>query len=842
EHTRLLTRAIEWDKRQHENSYLLKGAEIDRAEGWQVKATGKQPAATEMQLDYILRSRKQQRIQQRRFTISIGVLLVLAVIAGVYAVDQAIKANISAQISQSNALASAALQPGNEDIAVALALEATHSKYAAENAYKALMQVVYPVGGIRYRIKTDENLYDFVSPAISPDGRTIAIKNQLYDLATGKVVRKFEDAPKLTLSGLFLPDGKRLILVGDRDVEEPATDFIYLGIYDANTGKLLQRFDTGIGISEVQLSADGKTLLAYQPDSKVTWWDLKTGKKLRMLDVNGFFVTISPDLKWLAEARLLDNGLSDLVITNIQTNQVQWTVTGLGNSDFGAVQVKLRFSNDSQELAVYGNDLATYSVSSGELIRRFRDSSSPIVSIRYSPDDTTLLTSSVDQTATLWDRQTGIAIHTQTVHRDSLVVAEYVNQGKQVVSMDSSGVIINWDLLPGNVERAKRRSNPEEEIVAISPDGSRLVAAAGMDSIVIFDAHTLKESSRFSIKNVPLDVSGNVDIQTWIRSYYVGKGVENGLFCYTTEAYLLDQFAHAPKANITIASLADGKIVRNWNADIGGSVTSAEISPTGDEVYIYYTDKENLGHFEAWNITSGKVMRQYITPYFGQLYYALDQTGSRLLLATAPYDLEWNLVPQPLQMIDTATGKVLFTWDKKTPYNMFFSPDGTQFALVEHSEFGQTKSNVTVYDAKTYKEFHNYTLDAVAGFVVHPNGQILITASGGGDGGGGGPPSPSGIELGRYYSITVKPSFRQWNFVTGELLWEFPASSFPFFSPDGRYMFNNWNSNLVMWRFDSHEELVAWACANRYVPEFTPQQRERFNIKNNVSRCAELEP
>src|SRR6185369_9125346 len=116
DHTRLLTRAIEWDKRQQNNSYLLKGEEIDKAESWQVQASGKDPAPTELQLAYVLQSRKQQRTQQRRITASIGVLLVLAVIAAVYAVFKANEARINAEAAHSSALASAALQPGNEEI------------------------------------------------------------------------------------------------------------------------------------------------------------------------------------------------------------------------------------------------------------------------------------------------------------------------------------------------------------------------------------------------------------------------------------------------------------------------------------------------------------------------------------------------------------------------------------------------------------------------------------------------------------------------------------------------------------------------------------------------------
>jgi hypothetical protein len=37
-HTRLLTRAIEWDNNGRENSFVLRGSDLQRAEEWQVRA------------------------------------------------------------------------------------------------------------------------------------------------------------------------------------------------------------------------------------------------------------------------------------------------------------------------------------------------------------------------------------------------------------------------------------------------------------------------------------------------------------------------------------------------------------------------------------------------------------------------------------------------------------------------------------------------------------------------------------------------------------------------------------------------------------------------------------
>lgn len=856
EHTRLLTRAIEWDKRQHENSYLLKGAEIDRAEGWQVKATGKQPAATEMQLDYILRSRKQQRIQQRRFTITIGVLLVLAVIAGIYAVDQAIKANISAQISQSNALASAALQPGNEDIAVALALEATRSKYAPESAYKALAQVAYPPGGVRYFMKTDEDLSKVLFPAFSPDGHYVVIKDCLYDMATGKLAQKFENTPKLPLTGLFFSDGKRVVLAGDRDVPEPSKDFIYLGIYDVNTGKLLQKFDTGIGVSEVQLSTDEKTLIGYQPDSKIVWWDVSSGKKMRALEIENpdysTLVTVSPDLKWMVETRNISEGSGDdtvnkteLSIIDTQTMKVQRTIP-----DIEPYYVNLiRFSNDSKEIAVDAMDLNTFSesslflinVESGQVTARLIGPSG-ITTLRYSPDGKSLVTSS-GRTVIVWSLD-GEILQEQTMHRDALIMADYVHHGERIMSMDTSGVIMTWDLLPGNVERQV----PIDEMPgAMTPDGRYLILEGSSsdytDYVIIRDTSTLEEISRLPIEGIPSDIGTDNSIRVQISSYYLEKGLETGLFSYITD--ITSPEYETILSTVSIASLSSGETLQTFDIPDVDFIENATISPSGEELYISYHDQNGLAHLDAWSIITGKVIASYIKPYAGWLEFVLRPDGSRVLIATNTYHPETGaILSGSVLMLDTSNQKVLFRIDKPLQMNMFFTPDGKQFAVVEPSKFGQAKGDVTVYNVETGKAVRQLTIDAhsFSSFDVQPDEKTFVTSSFGGGGGGGGASTLSGIPL-RSTGVSTNPSFKQWNWSTGELIWEFPQNTYyAFFSPDRKRMFSMLGDSLAVWRFDSHDELVDWACANRYVPEFTSDQRKRFNIKNTVSLCAEREP
>jgi len=57
-HTRLLTRAMEWDREGREPSFLLRGKDLESSEQWLKQARKKEPKSTQIQNEYIITSRK----------------------------------------------------------------------------------------------------------------------------------------------------------------------------------------------------------------------------------------------------------------------------------------------------------------------------------------------------------------------------------------------------------------------------------------------------------------------------------------------------------------------------------------------------------------------------------------------------------------------------------------------------------------------------------------------------------------------------------------------------------------------------------------------------------------
>src|SRR5688572_4787743 len=77
-HTRYVVRAAEWEDKGRNSSVLLRGSDLSEAEQWLKQSESKQPAATELQREYIQASRWEAVRRQRITLIGIVVTVVIS--------------------------------------------------------------------------------------------------------------------------------------------------------------------------------------------------------------------------------------------------------------------------------------------------------------------------------------------------------------------------------------------------------------------------------------------------------------------------------------------------------------------------------------------------------------------------------------------------------------------------------------------------------------------------------------------------------------------------------------------------------------------------------------------
>lgn len=79
-HTRLLLKAMEWDKEGRDDSFLLRSKDLKASEQWLVQSANKEPAPTELQLQYLAASQELPKRKVKRRTVLLTSVAVTALV------------------------------------------------------------------------------------------------------------------------------------------------------------------------------------------------------------------------------------------------------------------------------------------------------------------------------------------------------------------------------------------------------------------------------------------------------------------------------------------------------------------------------------------------------------------------------------------------------------------------------------------------------------------------------------------------------------------------------------------------------------------------------------------
>src|SRR5882724_3203464 len=145
----------------------------------------------------------------------------------------------------------------------------------------------------------DARQNDIRTIQFSRDGRTIASSStssiEIWDAATGQVIKQLKGHTDFVNSLTFCPDGKTLAS-GSFDQT--------LRLWDLATGKEVHQLKGAEkGIAYIAVSPNGKMLASGGYDKTIRLWDVAAGKEIRQLagsQVEILFLAFSPDNKTLA--------------------------------------------------------------------------------------------------------------------------------------------------------------------------------------------------------------------------------------------------------------------------------------------------------------------------------------------------------------------------------------------------------------------------------------------------------------------------------------------------------------------------------------------------------------
>ncbi len=335
---------------------------------------------------------------------------------------------------------------------------------------------------------------------------------QLWDVSTGKELKKVLSTEYMPAAVALSPDGKQLAIV-----EAGAG----LNLYDVETDKIQHRLAARRGTGSVLCySPDGKRIVAGTWDGAVQVWDSATGKRLGM--ASGPECSIR-SIAFLPDNKVLAAGSNGQAIHLLEVPSGRLLTPPDGHS---APPTSLAFSSDGKSVLSCGMDgILFWDAATGKFQRRmtprdrFEQIRIGVAQLQLLLDGRQLLYASqhngpVRLVEVATDQE--VFALTSSVDHSGLVAA-FSSDGKSValagtVFVKAGGqatTVQVWDLVNGR-EKASLPVNGDRVTVAISADGCFVLTSATLriggrqpgSELTLWDAATGKEKWKHASETV----------------------------------------------------------------------------------------------------------------------------------------------------------------------------------------------------------------------------------------------------------------------------------------------------------------------------------------------------
>ncbi|CAH0178721.1 hypothetical protein SRABI118_01179 [Massilia sp. Bi118] len=276
--------------------------------------------------------------------------------------------------------------------------------------------------------------------AFSPDGKRLIVwgdrdsNMKLYDLDTGKRIERLSahwDPPSVLR---FSQDGKSFVSVAAKDKAI---------VWRTSDGEVMGKFELGKGgpmAKEVELLNEGRQLLVYAPVDatlpgaapELSLWDVKSGARVATL------LPASVPLKSfrvVAERhRLFVNGGEDLRVYDLKTLQRTHQLAGMELVDLSADARRLLVRN--------GDEIRLMDADSLTVVARLRGQVSAFAAARGK----LFATSTSDGLLTLWNFDTAEQVGQLKGHLDTVKKVVFSDDGRRLASLGADNTVKLWAL------------------------------------------------------------------------------------------------------------------------------------------------------------------------------------------------------------------------------------------------------------------------------------------------------------------------------------------------------------------------------------------------------------
>ena len=440
-HTRLLTRAVEWDGNHRDKSFALRGSDLHSAERCLTESS-KEPRLSPLQVEYILGSRRDENNRRNRLVGVAGVAVTVLMVIGTLLVLKYAEGRrtLARDFREKGITALSNSDPMRAELYLVRSLVLDDTPEAREPLLQA-------------RAKSARLLTVIPGPsgsaviASSRDGKTFALKMNgrvsLLDLKSGYEFATFPFSEDKVIAA-FSPDGRLLAVAGERSI---AVRPVGAGMESGGV-----EFPDVRNTTSLAFDPTGRMLAVGANDGTLSLWDIRAGNPHPIFQVRTHrhqisSIAFTPDGQFLASGSW-DN---DVKLWSVSSAGHQTALkelrTLVGHDD---AVLSLAFSPDGKLVASGGwdNRILLWDRDSGRQLRDLPGHNGGVLSLAFSDDGDRLASGSEDRSARVWLVDTGRTLLQLPGPQGN--VTAVVFSGMQVphglAVGDSTGAIRIWDL------------------------------------------------------------------------------------------------------------------------------------------------------------------------------------------------------------------------------------------------------------------------------------------------------------------------------------------------------------------------------------------------------------